>query len=201
MTTRQKFLQIVYPAYVRLSRLSQNKSKVLLNDSIVPPVSFYSLTGELCNGEPLDFNSMTGKKVLLVNTASGCGFTQQFDQMQSLFKQYKNELVVLAFPANDFGEEKKDDEKIAIFCRENFRVSFPIMKKSGVITKRSQNNIFRWLTDPAKNGWNSQAPTWNFCKYLVNENGMLIGYFGSAIEPTGKEIINAIVSDGSKAML
>lgn len=192
MTTRQKFLQIVYPAYVRLSRLSQNKSKVLLNDSIVPPVSFYSLTGELHNGELLDFNSMAGKKVLLVNTASGCGFTQQFDQMQSLFKQYKNELVVLAFPANDFGEEKKDDEKIAIFCRENFRVSFPIMKKSGVITKRSQNNIFRWLTDPAKNGWNSQAPTWNFCKYLINEDGMLIDFFASGVVPTGTEIKKAL---------
>ena len=192
MTIRQKFLQIVYPAYVRLSRVSSNKSRIITNREIVPPVSFYSLYGELRDGTMLDFNTLKNKKILLVNTASGCGFTEQFDQMQKLFKQYHNELLVLSFPTNDFGEEKADDNEIAIFCKENFRVSFPIMKKSVVVNKRFQNSIFHWLTDPAENGWNSQPPTWNFCKYLVNENGLLIGYFGSAIEPAGKEINKAI---------
>ncbi len=195
MTVRQKFLQVVYPAYVRLSRLSKNKARVLLNETIVPPVSFYSLKSELRDGKELDFSLLKGKKILLANTASGCGFTEQFDQMQTLYKKYGNQLTVLAFPTNDFNEEKSDDEKIALFCQENFRVSFPIMKKSGVIVKRSQNNVFRWLTDPAKNGWNSQSPTWNFCKYLINEEGMLVGYFGPAIEPAGKEILAAIEQD------
>ncbi|MEO5683396.1 MAG: hypothetical protein ABIQ88_12185 [Chitinophagaceae bacterium] len=112
---------------------------------------------------------LKGKKVLLVNSASGCGFTEQYDQMQQLFKQYNNELVVIAFPSNDFGEEKNNDEEIALFCKENFRVSFLLMKKGVVIKTSSQNKVFQWLTDPAKNGWNSHAPLWNFCKYLVNE--------------------------------
>jgi glutathione peroxidase len=192
MTIRQKFLQIVYPVYVRLSRISKNKSRVLLNNKTAPPVSFYSLQGELCGDKQLDFKTFQGKKVLLVNTASGCGFTEQFDQMQKLFKQYNTELVVIAFPTNDFDTDNSNDEQIALFCRENFRVSFPILKKSSVKKSKSQNNVFKWLTNPSANGWNSQPPTWNFCKYLVNENGILTGYFGSAIEPIGKEIINAI---------
>lgn len=155
-------------------------------------MSFYSLQGELCGDKRLDFKTFQGKKVLLVNTASGCGFTEQFDQMQKLFKQYNAELVVIAFPTNDFDTDNNNDEQIALFCRENFRVSFPILKKSSVKKSKSQNNIFKWLTNPAENGWNSQPPTWNFCKYLVNEKGILTGYFGSAIEPIGKEIINAI---------
>ncbi len=192
MTIRQKFLQIVYPAYVRLSRVSKNKSRVLQNDAIAAPISFYSLYGELRDGTLLDFKTLKGKKVLLANTASGCGFTEQYDQLQQLFKKYGDQLVVLAFPTNDFGEEKANDEEIALFCKENFRVSFPIMKKSVVTPKRFQNSIFHWLTEPAENGWNSQPPTWNFCKYLVDEAGMLTGFFGSAIEPTGKEIISMI---------
>ena len=191
-TIRQKFLQLVYPAYVKLSRISPNKSRVLSNDDIIPPVSFYSLQGELQNGQVLDFNTLKGKNTLLVNTASGCGFTEQFDQLQQLYKQYSDQLVVIAFPANDFGEEKNNDAQIAIFCRENFRVSFPLMRKSQVKRGRHQNKVFQWLSNPAHNGWNSQEPSWNFCKYLVNTEGMLTGYFGSAIEPAGIEIRQAI---------
>jgi glutathione peroxidase len=140
MTIRQKFLQIVYPAYVRLSRLSPNKARVLLsNENVIPPVSFYSLHGELCDGKSLDILALKGKKILIVNTASGCGFTEQFDQMQTLYTQYKDKLMVLAFPTNDFNEEKNDDEAIAIFCKENFRVHFPIMKKSIVISMAYQS--------------------------------------------------------------
>lgn len=192
MNPRQKFLRKVYPLYVRLSRLSDKKSRILVNDAIVPPVPFYSQHAELRNGTLLDFNLLKGKKVLLVNTASGCGFTEQFDQMQQLYKKYRDTLVVLAFPTNDFGEEKENDEGIALFCQENFRVNFPLVKKGVVLNKKHQNAIFHWLTNPEKNGWNSQCPTWNFCKYLVNENGMLTHYFGAAIEPAGKEIIAAI---------
>lgn len=193
MTIRQQFLRTVYPAYVRLSKhISKNKAQILLNQQCSAPISFYSLQAALRNDEPFSFHSLKGKKVLLVNTASGCGFTEQFDQMQQLFKQYKGELVVIAFPTNDFGEEKASDEEIAIFCRENFRVSFPIMKKTVVKKARQQNSVFEWLANPAKNGWNHQTPTWNFCKYLINEQGMLTGYFGSAIEPGGKEIAAAL---------
>ena len=194
MTIRQKFLRFVYPAYVRLSRISPNKSMVLLNDTAIPKLSFYALQATLTDGSLLDFGSLRGKKVLLVNTASGCGFTEQFDQLQLLFKEYNGALVVLSFPTNDFGEEKSNDEAIAIFCQENFRVSFPIIKKGFVKPGKDQHMVFTWLTDPDQNGWNSRPPRWNFCKYLVNEHGMLTGYFGAAIEPLGDEIALALQS-------
>ena len=194
MTIRQEFLRFVYPAYVRLSRISPNKSMVLLNEKAVPQVSFYALQAELRDGSMLDFGTLRGKKVLLVNTASGCGFTQQFDQLQQLYKEYNGALVVISFPTNDFGEEKNNDEAIALFCQENFRVSFPIVKKCVVKPVAAQDLVYSWLTDPDQNGWNSHPPRWNFCKYLVNEHGMLTGYFGSAIEPNGDEIALALQS-------
>ena len=192
MTIRQKFLQTVYPAYVRLSRISPNKSRVVLKADIHPPVSFYSLQGTLRDGTMLNFSTLSNKKVLLVNTASGCGFTEQYDQLQQLYTRYTGQLVIIACPTNDFGEEKLNDEEIAIFCQENFRVSFPILQKSVVKKGSQQNPIFRWLTQPLENGWNSQPPLWNFCKYLVNEKGLLTGYFGSAVEPIGPFITSAI---------
>ena len=192
MTIRQKFLKLVYPAYVQLSKVSEKKTRILTNDLIAPPVSFYTLLAELPEKKWLDFKTLRGKKVLLVNTASGCGFTEQFDQLQRLYKQFNNELVVLAFPTTDFDTDNSSDEEIAIFCRENFRVTFPLMKKSVVKNQRFQNSVYNWLTDPQENGWNSHPPTWNFCKYLIDEEGKLIGYFGCAIEPMGKEILAAV---------
>ena len=140
----------------------------------------------------LDIASLKGKKVLLVNTASECGYTGQYEQLQKLYSRYNNQLVVIGFPANDFKEQEKGtNEEIASFCKKNYGVTFPLAEKSIVVKTAGQNNIFQWLTDPAKNGWNSQAPTWNFCKYLVNENGVLIDFFASGVEPTGEEITNA----------
>jgi len=137
--------------------------------------------------------SLKGKKILLVNTASECGYTGQYDQLQKLYSGYNNQLVIIGFPANDFKEQEKGtNEEIAAFCKQNYGVSFPLAEKSVVVKASHQNNIFQWLTDPAKNGWNKQAPTWNFCKYLVNEEGMLTNYFGPAVEPTSEEIIKAI---------
>ena len=141
----------------------------------------------------LDIASLKGKKVLLVNTASECGYTGQYEQLQKLYSRYNNQLVVIGFPANDFKEQEKGtNEEIASFCKKNYGVTFPLAEKSIVVKTAGQNNIFQWLTDPAKNGWNSQAPTWNFCKYLVNENGVLIDFFASGVEPTGEEITNAL---------
>ena len=193
MTGRQKFLKAIYPAFVFINKLAGKNITLLSNERAAPLVSFYSLKTVLNDGTAFDFALLKGKKVLLVNTASGCGYTQQYDQLQSLYKQYNDKLVVLGFPANDFKEQEKGtDEEIALFCKANFRVSFPLMKKSVVIKKREQDNIFKWLTDSSMNGWNNQAPSWNFSKYLVNEQGVLINYFGPAIEPLGEEIKKAL---------
>ena len=83
----------------------------------------------------------------------------------------------------EVASEKGTNEEIAKFCKKNYGVNFPLVQKSIVIKSPQQNNVFQWLTDPSKNGWNKKAPSWNFCKYLVNEEGMLIGFYASAVEP------------------
>ena len=101
--------------------------------------------------------------------------------------------MVLGFPANDFKEQEKGtDDEIETFCKVNFGVTFPLMKKSIVIKGTGQNEVFQWLTDAGKNGWNNQAPTWNFSKYLVNEEGVLTHYFDTSVSPLSPEVINAI---------
>jgi len=110
-----------------------------------------------------------------------------------LHQTHKDTLVVIAFPANDFGaQEQGSDEQIAQFCKVNFGVTFPLMKKSGVVKHADQNPVFDWLTDKNKNGWNEQQPNWNFCKYLVDENGVLVAFFGPGVSPMSEEVLNAV---------
>jgi glutathione peroxidase len=190
MTYRQKILKTIYPA---LMWLSGKKSTTLRNSNKTPAIPFYSLKAVTGNGKEFDFAELKGKKVLLVNTASDCGYTNQYDDLQKLHEKFNNQLVILGFPANDFKEQEKgSDEEIATFCKVNFGVTFPLMKKSTVIKTSAQNEIFKWLSDSARNGWNNQAPKWNFSKYLVDETGVLLNYFDPAVSPLSKEVIGAI---------
>jgi glutathione peroxidase len=130
---------------------------------------------------------------MLVNTASDCGYTDQYEALQKLSEECKDRLVVIGFPANDFKQQEKgSDEEIAQFCKLNFGVTFPLMKKSVVKKDPQQNEVFKWLTDSTMNGWNNKPPSWNFAKYIVNEEGILTNYFGSSISPAGKDIKKAI---------
>ena len=194
MNVRQKFLKAVYPALIAWGKITGRRSGVFTNSQHSHPMqSFYDLVVQLNNGKQLKLDSTRGKKVLLVNTASDCGYTAQYDDLQKLSDQFHNKLLVIGFPANDFGEqEKEDDQKIAEFCRVNFGVTFPLAAKSTVIKGNEQNEIFKWLTQKNKNGWNTQAPTWNFSKYLVNEEGLLTHYFDPAVSPNSQDVINAI---------
>jgi glutathione peroxidase len=193
MTLRQKFLKAIYPAWMWYAKLRGKNATELANQQKQPPVSFYSLKGILNNGTPLDFSSLKGKKVMLVNTASNCGYTDQYEALQKLSEEYKDKLLVIGFPANDFKEQEKGtDEEIAQFCKLNFGVTFPLMKKSVVVKTAEQNEVFRWLTDSAKNGWNNKPPSWNFTKYIVNEEGVLTNYFGSSVSPESNDVKKAI---------
>ena len=193
MTARQKILKAVYPVWIWFAGKKGINTKNLSNEKVMPAVSFYSLTDTAINGTVFDFEKLKGKKVMLVNTASNCGYTGQYDDLQKLSEQYKDKLVIIGFPANDFKEQEKGtDTEIAEFCKMNFGVSFPLMQKSSVIKSANQNKIFEWLSSSAKNGWNNQQPSWNFCKYIVDEQGRLTNYFGSTIEPMGKEIATAL---------
>ena len=194
MTIRQKVLKAVYPAFTWLSKLTGKNSNVFTNESpSVPPQSLYDLYITLNNGDSVPLSNYKGKKLLLVNTASDCGYTDQYDDLQKLYEENKDKLVIIGFPANDFKEQEKGtDEEIAQFCKLNYGVTFPLAKKSSVKEGPDQNPVFQWLTDKNKNGWTSKKPSWNFSKYLVNEKGMLVNYFDPTISPTGKEVTGAI---------
>lgn len=193
MTYRQKFLKAVYPVWMWFTKLTGKNSQKLANTGKQPAVDFYSLKDTLNNGTLFDFAQLKGKKVLLVNTASNCGYTNQYNDLQKLYEGHQQTLVILGFPANDFKEQEKgSDAEIAQFCKLNFGVSFPLMKKSSVVKNGNQNPVFKWLSDAAQNGWNEKQPTWNFSKYLVNENGVLVNYFDPSVSPLSDEVINAL---------
>ena len=192
MTYRQKILKAIYPAFMWFTKLTGTNAKAI-SGTKEPPVSFYTQKAILNNGDTLDLASLKGKKVLLVNTASDCGYTNQYDDLQKLSEEYKGKLVVLGFPANDFKEQEKGtDTAIAEFCKINFGVTFPLMQKSSVIKSPQQNSVFQWLSDSTKNGWNNKEPTWNFSKYLVDEKGILINYFDPSVSPSGEAVKQAI---------
>lgn len=194
MSFTQKTLKTLYPAILFFSKLFGAKSSISSNEhKVLPKSSFYELNSDLNNGNNFNFTELKGKKVLIVNTASSCGYTNQFEDLQNLHLNYQNKLVILGFPSNDFkDQEKGNDETIASFCKKNYGVSFELMKKSVVLNRIDQNPVFHWLTDSSKNGWNNVPPTWNFNKYLINEEGVLTHVFEAAVSPSSDEVINAI---------
>jgi glutathione peroxidase len=193
MTIRQSFLKLVYPLFVAFKK-SKGATVNTANASHVKPlVPFYSLSVQLNDGRHLSFESLRGRKVMLVNTASDCGFTRQYEELQELYRLSEGNLVIIGFPANDFKEQEKGtDEEIARFCQLNYGVTFPLARKSSVIRGTGQNKVFEWLTTKEQNGWNEQQPSWNFCKYIIDEEGVLIRYFDPAVSPLDSEIVDMV---------
>ncbi len=194
MTLRQSILKTIYPVVMFFGKVFPSKHAALANNKFIQPsVSFYELKAIANNGDTISFEKFKGKKIMIVNTASDCGFTAQYDELEKLHQQYKDNLVILGFPANDFKEqEKKKDDEIASFCKINFGLSFQLMKKSHVVKGVEQNEVFKWLSDSTKNGWCNQPPVWNFSKYVINENGVLTNFFAQTISPLNKKVIAAI---------
>lgn len=193
MTIKQKLAKAAYSVIMKISKRGE-KGLVLLKPRVSGNTVYsesYQLT--LSIGLETPFNNMLGKKVLLVNTASDCGYTGQFEELQALSNQFKDSLIIIGFPSNDFMEQEKgSDSSILNFCQVNYGVTFPIAKKSVVIKSSNQHPLFEWLSNSAKNGWNDQAPVWNFSKYLLSETGELLAYFGPAISPNDKQITDLI---------
>ena len=157
--------------------------------------NIYDYSVELINGEQLNFKEFQGKKILIVNVASKCGYTPQYDGLQKLYDKFKNEIEIIAFPANDFlRQEPGNNEDIQTFCKMNYGVTFPLVQKSVVKINKNQHPLFSWLTHKELNGWNDSAPGWNFYKYLINEEGKLINVFPSKVKPLDDKILNFIDS-------
>jgi glutathione peroxidase len=194
LRVRRQIFKTIYPALIKAGKIFGLKARVEINiNDVTPPVSFYSLKATRNNGEEIDFAHFRGKKVLIVNTASNCGYTPQFSELKWLNEWYKDKLQIVGFPANDFKEQEKGtDEEIATYCVGTFGIKFPLMKKSTVIKCEEQNSVFKWLINKDKNGWNEREPEWNFSKYLINEKGILTHYFGPGVSPTSKNMIHAL---------
>lgn len=195
MSYRQSFLKTMYPIIMWSSRASGRKQILRNKDNVTANTSIYTLIGKDINGNEFKFADCKGKKILVVNTASDCGFTAQYAALEKLSNQYAEKLVVIGFPSNDFKEQESSDNKnIERFCKKNYGVSFPLMEKSIVTKQNHQHEVYKWLSDMTINGWCQQAPTWNFCKYLVNEQGVLTHYFPMTVDPLSPEVIAAIES-------
>lgn len=157
-------------------------------EKTTPHTSFYDLTATTIDGTKQSMNDYKGKYILVVNVASHCGFTPQYTQLEELYQTYKDKLVVLGFPANNFlWQEPGSNQEIKSFCSLKYHVTFPMFEKISVKGK-DMAPIYKWLTDPAKNGWNSTKPSWNFNKYLIGPDGTLLAHFGSRVLPTAPEI-------------
>lgn len=151
--------------------------------------TIYDYKVEDINGEEFDFADLKGKKILIVNTASKCGFTPQFEGLEKLYQKYKDQnFIIVGFPSNDFGQQDPGtNEEIAEFCRINYGVSFPMMSK---ISVKGENMapIYQFLTQKELNGKKNSSVKWNFQKYLINEDGTLHDYFYSITNPESKKI-------------
>jgi len=194
MSYRQSILKTMYPVIMFPGKLMGAKNAIQLNTANKQPQKdFYALQAVLNNGDTLSFETFRGKKVVLVNTASDCGYTGQYKELETLYQQYKNNLIVVGFPANDFKEqEKKSDADIASFCKVNYGVTFLLMRKGSVVKGSEQQSVYQWLTNANANGWCNQAPVWNFCKYVVSEEGVLQAYFPQTISPLDEAVAQQI---------
>lgn len=154
-----------------------------------PNSSIYDIKIKDINGDNLDLNKFKGKKILFVNVASKCGFTRQYKDLQKLYSTYKDKLVVVGLPCNQFGkQEPGTSEEIKSFCSLNYGVEFPITEKIEVKGK-NQHPLYQWLTNKDKNGAKSSSVKWNFQKYLIDENGNFIDFWHSMTKPMSKKII------------
>jgi glutathione peroxidase len=141
------------------------------------------------DGKQINFASFSGKKILVVNTASKCGYTPQYEALEKVYELYKNKLVIIGFPCNQFGEQEPGtNEEIVSFCKKNYGVTFPLADKIDV---KGENiaPIYQWLTQKSKNGVLNATITWNFNKFLLDENGKMIAYYPSGTTPDSQEIL------------
>lgn len=156
------------------------------------PESIYEFKMKAIDGSTIDFSKYKGQKLLLVNVASKCGYTPQYEDLQKLHELYGNKVTILGFPANNFGkQEPGTNDEIALFCSENYGVTFQMFEKISV-KGDDMAPLYHWLSEEKYNGWNNEEPSWNFCKYLVNEKGELVAFYPSKVEPLSDDIISKI---------
>ena len=183
-----KFLSLIPLLLIAL--FSVNKIQNANNESLkIKKMSIHEFKVENINGEEFDFSSLKGKKIMVVNTASKCGLTPQYEKLEALYQKYKNEnFIIIGFPSNDFmGQEPGSNEEIIAFCKKNYGVSFPMMSKVKV-KGNDKCDLYSFLTSKSQNGLEDNKVQWNFQKYLLDENGFLIKVLSPRTLPDDPQI-------------
>ncbi len=162
---------------------------MILSAFLVASMGLYDFKVPGLDGKTIDLSHYKGKKILIVNTASKCGFTPQYTDLEALYEKYKDKLVIIGFPANNFGQQEPgSNTEIKEFCTKNYGVSFPMADKVDVVGDNI-HPLFKYLTEEAKKlGVADPVIGWNFTKFLVDENGKLIAVFPSKVKPMDDQI-------------
>ncbi|MBL55643.1 MAG: glutathione peroxidase [Flavobacteriales bacterium] len=165
---------------------------VALLSLLVSGVSVQEIQLQTLSGETLSLSKFKGKKILIVNTASYCGYTGQYAELQKLYERFKDKLEIVGMPCNQFMmQEPGSNEKIAAFCKKNYGVSFTMLVKADVKGK-NQHPLYKWLTSKSENGVLDATVSWNFNKFLLDEEGKMIAHFESGVKPLSDEIVSKI---------
>lgn len=166
---------------------------MLAGTALLAQSSFYDFKVKTIDGNDFDFATLKGKKVMVVNTASKCGFTPQYEELQDIWEEFGgDDFVIIGFPANNFmNQEPGSNEQIAKFCTENYGVTFPMMAKISV-KGDDMHPLYRWLTTAKENGFEDSEVSWNFQKYLIDENGKLVKVIKPRVKPGSDEIVSWI---------
>ena len=183
-----KFLSLIPLLLIAL--VSLNKMQKANNESSkIKKMSIHEFKVENINGDEFDFSFLKGKKIMVVNTASKCGLTPQYEKLEALYQKYKNEnFIIIGFPSNDFmGQEPGSNEEIIAFCKKNYGVSFPMMSKVKV-KGNDKCDLYSFLTSKSQNGLEDNKVQWNFQKYLLDENGFLVKVLSPRTLPDDPQI-------------
>jgi glutathione peroxidase len=177
--------QMLYKLLLRFGR-----KKAMTNTQVKPLVPIYDIPMLDIKGNTTTLRAYQGKRILIVNVASECGYTPQYAQLQELHELHSDKIVVLGFPCNQFGsQERGTEEQIVAFCSRAYGIAFPMFSKIEV-KGPGQHPLYRWLTDSSMNGWNTQSSEWNFCKYVIGEDGSLLHFLSSSVSPFDQRILS-----------
>ncbi len=167
-------------------------NKEVAATSPIAAKSIYDFKVEALDGSTIDFSKFKGKKILIVNTASACGYTPQYEGLEALYKKYQDKLVIVGFPANNFGgQEPGTNGEIKEFCKKNYGVTFPMAAKISV-KGDDMAAIYKWLCNKSENGVLDASISWNFNKFLLDEKGNLITKFDSKVTPMSDELVSRL---------
>ncbi len=190
-------LKTIILGTVLLSCAAQSNNNTNMTTTVTPvaPAAaavIYDFKVEALDGTTINFSAYKGKKILIVNTASECGYTPQYKGLQALYDKFGGKVVVIGFPANNFGgQEPGTNPDIKTFCTKNYGVTFPMAAKVSV-KGDDIAPIFKWLTSKSQNGVMDAEIRWNFTKFLIDENGHLVAKFDSKVEPMSEEIVSKL---------